>query len=136
MTRRKGNLRGEGTEQTVTTMTEWATYLATITRGASAPKIARHTKLNHSTVWRWLHGDSKPGAQAAIRVALAYGANPGDALIAAGITTADQLNRERLDLAGASLAEVPTEVLLAEVGRRTNGQGNEPEQDREKKVPA
>lgn len=63
----------------------WATYVRRTAGTSSQTLIVAATGINQGTVSRWLRGESKPRPETAVSFARSYGANPVEALIAAGI---------------------------------------------------
>lgn len=81
---------------------------------------ARRTGIDQATLSRWLgDGAHDPSAVRAIQFARAYGVNPIQALVAAGLLTRKEANMppgpEPVDL-----TEVPVSDLARELARRTS----------------
>lgn len=96
----------------------WISYLSTLPGKEDSPHraIAARTGIHPSTVYRWFHG-TVPTPERVIQVARAYGRDPVEALIAAGILTRADLDAPSTGWIAATNA--PTAVLLRELGKRT-----------------
>lgn len=110
---------------TLSAMAEtWWEYVQRITDGASQADIARTLGIDTTTVWRWRADKAKPGLEAAIELARAYGRPVAEALAALGAITAEEaavtevvVKRRPQDLADDELLEVLDDVV-GELGRR------------------
>ncbi|WP_405497331.1 hypothetical protein [Nocardia sp. NBC_00511] len=87
----------------------------TVTRGASTRAIAERLDSNGPRVKRHLEESDPPVADTVIELARAYGANPVEGLIAAGLLTRSDVDRAATKDA---LAEVPMLQLLEEAAER------------------
>lgn len=96
-------------------MHKWDSWVDHVTNGASARAIAAAIGGSNTTVARWSREENVP-AEGAVAVARAYGADPIEALCAAGYLTDD-------DLVGAEvvggLRGATTLQLVEELLRRT-----------------
>jgi len=72
----------------------WASYLRTITGGASGAAIARKLGVSDSKVSYWKRGERPPTISETITVARAYGRPPLEGLVAAGYLDPDDLEGE------------------------------------------
>lgn len=97
-------------------MTAWAVYVRNVAgRRVSQRAIAARAHLDPSTIWRWLNEGRVPNVEAAIGFARSYGANPVEALVAAGY-----LSLEETRLRRHTLDAVPSEALADELARRAD----------------
>lgn len=102
---------------TTTKASTWHEYVRAIAGNATQREIADHTGVHFTTISNWLNDRRQPPASTAIAFARAYNLNPVEALVVAGYLTGDEA-----DLGTATWADptaIPTDVLLAEVARRT-----------------
>ena len=73
-------------------MTTWWLYVESVARGAQQSEIAEAAGVSQATISRWKSGDiERPSADAAVRLAVFYGASVGGSLVAAGVLAADAL---------------------------------------------
>jgi transcriptional regulator with XRE-family HTH domain len=97
----------------------WTSYLNTLAGKEDSPHraIAAQTGIHPSTVYRWFHG-TVPTPERVIQVARAYGRDPVEALIAAGILTKADLTKPASGWIAANSATTAT--LLRELGERVS----------------
>lgn len=70
--------------------TTWAEYVQHHTPNETQGQVAARTGISQGTISRWLAGSAMPTAQAVVAFARAYHINPVEALVAAGVITADE----------------------------------------------
>ncbi len=100
----------------------WWEYVERISAYASQKDIAATTGLEQSSVSRWKLSGATPRWEAVVATARAYNRPPIEAFIAAGYITPEEA-AEVVRLV-ASPAELSTQDLLAELGRRALRRGN------------
>jgi len=72
----------------------WSAYLLHITNGATQVEIAKAVGTTQVTISRWLNTGLVPtSAPIAAKVARAYGRNPLEAFVAAGMLNEDEAGR-------------------------------------------
>lgn len=96
--------------------TPWAAFVAGALGDQRQSEAAIFTGIDQPTISRWLDG-RLPSATGAIRFARAYGINPVQALVAAGLLDDDDTTLPTVDVLDA-LDRVPTGRLIAELARR------------------
>ncbi|MEZ3156840.1 hypothetical protein AB1K56_07895 [Microbacterium sp. BWR-S6Y] len=95
-------------------MTMWRQWLDRATNRDSDREIARKTRLAHTTIGRWRNAGTAP-AEGVIAIARAYGADPIEGLIFAGLLTeADLLNGGLRN----AVRHAPTAYLTEELHER------------------
>lgn len=67
----------------------WMAYLATIAPYTADNAIAKKTGVQQSMMSKWRHGQASPGLKMVTAVATAYGRNPVEAYVAAGLIDLD-----------------------------------------------
>lgn len=93
---------------------EWTEWVQEVTGGASARQIAARTHRSHTTVSRWIRDGGAP-ADVVLNIAKAFGGDPIQGLLAAGLLTLEDL-RPALR---AGLSAAPQTLLTAELHRRS-----------------
>jgi transcriptional regulator with XRE-family HTH domain len=92
----------------------WWNYVSQVAGATATPsEIARKVGLTPSSVTRWQISTPKPETAAAF--ARAYGRPVIEALIAAGVVSAEEAGVREV---AANLSSVPIDDLLAEIRRR------------------
>jgi hypothetical protein len=91
----------------------WWQYVSQVAGTATPSEIARRVGLTPSSVSRWQLSTPKPETAAAF--ARAYDRPVIEALIAAGVVTAEEAGVTEV---AADLSSVPVDDLLAEIRRR------------------
>lgn len=97
----------------------WAAFVRSTTSNATQPTISRRTGIDQGTISRWLNESrpTPPSVRAVVAFARAYKVNVIGALVIAGyITEADSRRRAPVQL--VDLRDVPTDEIIAELGRR------------------
>lgn len=103
--------------------TSWERWVREVTGGASSRAVGEKIGKSHTTALVWLQ---RPTAESAIMLAIAYRANPIEALTVAGFLTNGELTATDPD---AELKDIPSVRLTAELYRRAR------EADRARQVP-
>lgn len=113
-----------------TTSTEgkaaWVEYVQRVIGTDSQSQAARRAGLTQATISRWLNPEERHGIKAehAVALARAYGVDPVEALVVAGVLTAQEVaGVDRSDLfwdrqPGGPFDGVSNRALLDEVARR------------------
>lgn len=105
---------------TTSTPATWQDYVRAIAGpDATQREIADRSGVHFTTISNWLNGRRQPPADTAIAFARAYDVNPVEALVIAGYLTGSEANLHTAIWSDPTA--IPTDVLLAEVGRRTQG---------------
>jgi len=94
-------------------MSEWEKWVHKVTEGASSREVGERIGHSHTTALRWMKDGASP--EAVIALALAYQADPIQAMVAAGWLRADLVKDLNLD---GALKSLSTLKLAAEVHRR------------------
>lgn len=95
--------------------TRWWDYVTEV-GGTNATEIARRVGVNSSAVSRgWRDQGVAPKIPTLVRFSDAYGRPLLEVLVAAGVLTEEQA---RVKVVRADLTRIPSDDLLAEVGRR------------------
>lgn len=92
--------------------TTWDRWVREVTEGASSRAVGERIGKSHTTARVWM---SHPTAESAIMLAIAYRANPIEALTVAGFLTNGELTATDPD---AELKDIPSVRLTAELYRR------------------
>jgi transcriptional regulator with XRE-family HTH domain len=92
----------------------WWKYVESVTGCASQDRIAQHTGIEPSSVWRWINSRNRPKAENVITFARAYHRRPVEALIAAGYLDPS----EAIGVDEVALRELSADELIAELRRR------------------
>lgn len=92
--------------------TSWERWVREVTEGASSRAVGERIGKSHTTALAWM---GHPTPESAIMLAVAYRANPIEALTVAGFLTNGELTATDPD---AELKDIPSVRLTAELYRR------------------
>jgi transcriptional regulator with XRE-family HTH domain len=96
----------------------WPTYLESITRGDSGARIALLAGIPESTISRWRSGTYMPKPTHVVAIARAYGVNPIEALVGAGLIEEGDLDVADVAPRRLQLREFTDLELAQEMVRR------------------
>ena len=89
----------------------WAVYVLDLADGRTQSEVAELAGTNQTTVGRWLSGSKVPTDAAHVaKIARAFGRNPLEAFVAAGMLDEDEAGRGLSDESRARLAMLRTQA--------------------------
>jgi hypothetical protein len=99
----------------------WPAFIAHVAEGVPNGRIAAAVGVHTSTIGRWKTGATTPAPTEAVRFARAYGVNPIDALLAAGLVTHEEMGLERME-PKSRVEDIDSVSLASELLRRVKEQ--------------